>query len=138
MTDDIATNPSAKPHFLDAVSRRGFLQGVVAFVALSQVSLAALQAVGFGAPQAQSIIDPSYEEKILLKWGDPLFKNAPKFKPVTHTAIAQTQQFGFNNDYTAVLPLAEKSNSPYLTLSPSSFPWLFTVPVLFLGLRRFG
>lgn len=46
-----------------------------------------------------------YDLQVLLRWGDRLFPDAPPFDPFHQTAEAQTRQCGFNNDFTAYLPL---------------------------------
>ncbi len=42
----------------------------------------------------------------LIRWGDPLFDDAPDFDPQHQTAAGQERQFGYNNDYLDILPLA--------------------------------
>jgi secreted PhoX family phosphatase len=46
-----------------------------------------------------------YDADILLRWGDPLFADAPEFDPLTQTAEKQRRQFGYNNDYVGFVPL---------------------------------
>jgi secreted PhoX family phosphatase len=46
-----------------------------------------------------------YRADVLLRWGDPLFADAPPFDPLKQSAAAQLKQFGYNNDYIAFLPL---------------------------------
>jgi secreted PhoX family phosphatase len=46
-----------------------------------------------------------YQADILLRWGDPLFPDAPAFDPLQQSAAAQLKQFGYNNDYVAFFPL---------------------------------
>lgn len=43
----------------------------------------------------------------IIRWGDPLFSTAPEFDPKNQSAEAQAQQFGYNNDYLAVIPDAD-------------------------------
>ena len=47
-----------------------------------------------------------YDADILLRWGDPLFEDAPAFDPAGQTAAAQRRQFGYNNDFIGFWPLA--------------------------------
>jgi secreted PhoX family phosphatase len=46
-----------------------------------------------------------YRADVLLRWGDPLFPDAPPFDPLRQSADAQLKQFGYNNDYIAFFPL---------------------------------
>src|ERR671937_892952 len=46
-----------------------------------------------------------YVADVLIRWGDPLFKNAPAFDPNDQTAAAQRLQFGFNCDFVGYFPL---------------------------------
>ncbi len=52
-----------------------------------------------------------YSHQVLLKWGDPIFKHAPKFDPFNQTPHSQKQQFGYNNDFVTYIPLQLKENS---------------------------
>ena len=56
-------------------------------------------------------VAPGYNVNVLLRWGDPLFKDAPAFDPQKQSAAAQEQQFGANNDFMAFMPLPRGSNS---------------------------
>lgn len=38
----------------------------------------------------------------VIRWGDPLFADAPEFDWNAQSAEAQKQQFGYNNDYTEI------------------------------------
>lgn len=40
----------------------------------------------------------------VIRWGDPLFSHAPAFDPYHQTEEAQALQFGYNNDYLAIIP----------------------------------
>jgi secreted PhoX family phosphatase len=51
-----------------------------------------------------------YDADVLLRWGDPLFADAPEFDPLIQTAEKQRRQFGYNNDYVGFVPL-EGSNT---------------------------
>ena len=52
-----------------------------------------------------------YTAKPLIRWGDPVLPDAPKFEPMNQTADAQERQFGYNCDFTAYLPLPKGTNS---------------------------
>lgn len=53
------------------------------------------------------VVPDGYTHEVILKWGDPLFSGAPSFDINRQTAQAQAQQFGYNNDFVAYLPLQE-------------------------------
>ncbi|HAD26722.1 MAG TPA: dTDP-glucose 4,6-dehydratase, partial [Alphaproteobacteria bacterium] len=50
-------------------------------------------------------VPKEHQPQILIRWGDPLFPDAPAFDPLRQTATAQSRQFGYNNDFVAFLPL---------------------------------
>ena len=50
-------------------------------------------------------VAPGYNVQVLLRWGDPLFTDAPAFNPLSQSAEAQQKQFGNNNDFIAFMPL---------------------------------
>jgi secreted PhoX family phosphatase len=52
-----------------------------------------------------------YAKQVLIRWGDPVAKRAPAFDPIAMTGAAQEQQFGYNNDFMAFLPLPAGSTS---------------------------
>jgi secreted PhoX family phosphatase len=54
-------------------------------------------------------VAPDHTANILIRWGDPLFSDAPQFDPLNQTAATQLQQFGYNNDYIGYLSLKPKS-----------------------------
>jgi secreted PhoX family phosphatase len=47
-----------------------------------------------------------YDQKVVVRWGDPLFKRVPEFDVNRQSADRQKRQFGFNNDFVGLLPLA--------------------------------
>ena len=65
---------------------------------------------------AQTHIPEGFEQKVLIRWGDPIVKNAPQFDPYNQSATAQEKQFGFNNDYVATtsLPMGAQASSSAL------------------------
>ncbi|MGR3634201.1 MAG: PhoX family protein [Limimaricola soesokkakensis] len=97
-----------------AVSRRGFLSGLVAFGSGAAVMGSGLlkgrAALAQGASRfaftpiaAQTDftvhVPEGYEWKTVASWGDPLFSDAPAFDPVTGTTVeGQARVFGENTD----------------------------------------
>ncbi|HWK55261.1 MAG TPA: PhoX family phosphatase [Hyphomicrobiales bacterium] len=116
--EDTGTNPTTNRQFADVLAatlqRRQFLQigmGLGAAVA-TRTSLAAAQQastltfteVPHGLDE-QFTIPAGYHQQILLRWGDPLFPDAPTFDPQHQSKAAQERQFGFNNDFIGFVPL---------------------------------
>lgn len=54
-------------------------------------------------------VAPDHTAQMLIRWGDPIFEAAPEFDFYNQSADAQSQQFGYNNDYIGYLPLDAKS-----------------------------
>ncbi len=52
-----------------------------------------------------------YSSQVLVRWGDPIFADAPEFDPMQQTAGSQSRQFGFNNDFIGFVPLPFGSES---------------------------
>jgi len=50
-------------------------------------------------------VPPGHRAQVLLRWGDPLFPDAPAFDAAHQTATHQARQFGYNNDFVAFMPL---------------------------------
>ena len=46
-----------------------------------------------------------YDVQVLLRWGDPVIRDAPSFDPTRLSAAAQMKQFGYDNDFLAFMPL---------------------------------
>lgn len=102
-------------------SRRGLLKGslaasaITAMVSPLAIILAdearAADASAFSFDEIEAGVDDKhhvaagYDADILLRWGDPLFPDAPEFDPAKQTAEAQARQFGYNNDYVGYIPL---------------------------------
>jgi secreted PhoX family phosphatase len=58
-----------------------------------------------------------YRADVLLRWGDPLFADAPPFDPMKQSAADQLKQFGYNNDYVAFFPLNEDGSRALLCVN---------------------
>ncbi|WP_156727636.1 PhoX family protein [Streptomyces apocyni] len=52
----------------------------------------------------QVTIPTGYEQNVVIRWGEPILRGAPAFDPDNQTAKAQAGQFGYNNDFLALLP----------------------------------
>ena len=50
-------------------------------------------------------VAPDHTADVLLRWGDPIFKDAPEFDVDNQSAASQSKQFGYNNDYIGYLSL---------------------------------
>ncbi len=117
------------PPISAVVGRRTFLSGVAAaglYVGLGWPSegKAATRSVAESAPEPdfdfavitlkarpEDLLPDGYERQILIRWGDPLFEDAPLFDPKHQTPETARRQFGYNNDYTAFIPLPLGSQS---------------------------
>ena len=56
--------------------------------------------------QLDTLIVPNgYDHAVVIRWGDPVVPGAPGFDVHRQTARRQSEQFGYNNDFLAVLPL---------------------------------
>ncbi|WP_433801551.1 PhoX family protein [Actinomycetospora sp. CA-084318] len=50
-------------------------------------------------------VPEGYSQQVLIRWGDPVVTGAPTFDVASQTAEKQALQFGFNNDFLAVIPI---------------------------------
>lgn len=51
------------------------------------------------------IVPDGYQQRVVIAWGDPVLPGAPVFDVKRQTGAAQRAQFGFNNDFAALLPI---------------------------------
>jgi len=114
-------------------SRRGFLKGSLAVSAIAAtVSPIAIiladdaRAAGgsaFNFDEVAAGIDDKhhvaagYDADVLLRWGDPIFADAPEFDPTNQSAEAQVRQFGYNNDYVGYIELEGSSEHGLLVVN---------------------
>ncbi|MFE3655269.1 PhoX family protein [Streptomyces sp. NPDC059165] len=52
-------------------------------------------------------VPDGYTQNVVIRWGEPILRGAPAFDADRQTAAAQAGQFGYNNDFLSLLPLAE-------------------------------
>ncbi|NOD75354.1 MULTISPECIES: PhoX family phosphatase [unclassified Ruegeria] len=94
-----------------ALSRRGFLGGVLAMGSFTAVggalipsgARAAADRFSFEAIPVSTaddvIVPPGYKAEVMVRWGDPLWSDAPEFDHATRgTAASQERAFGDNTD----------------------------------------
>ncbi|QRY46985.1 PhoX family phosphatase [Mycolicibacterium boenickei] len=56
------------------------------------------------------VIPEGYRQQVVIAWGDPILPDAPAFDVSKQTADAQRKQFGFNNDFAALMPIDGHDN----------------------------
>ena len=125
--DHEVPNSSGNDYFGDiltaALSRRRMLQATAvigaAGAAATVLGGSEAYAAGPGAapglrftpipPSAtDSVVVPNgYEQKVVLRWGDPILAGAPEFDPLNQTEAAQQGQFGYNCDFLGFFDLSE-------------------------------
>jgi secreted PhoX family phosphatase len=108
------------------LDRRDLLRGAlgVAATATTVSPLALVAARAFGADNARvgfaeiaagvdtrHHVADGYDADVLIRWGDPVFADAPAFDPTTQSAAAQRLQFGYNNDFLGYLPMPGAANA---------------------------
>jgi uncharacterized protein len=133
------------------LSRRGFLRGSLAATVLAGVGPLAgcsqspgesdsgpAPVPGFAFEEIARGSDTThhvphdYRADILVRWGDPLFADAPPFDPERQTAAAQARQFGYNNDYVGLVPLPPASDGAERALLCVNHEYTST-PLMFPG-----
>lgn len=119
---NLTENPTMGELISQRFSRRGLLKGALAVSAISAtVGTVALETAEQAQAQAaKSAFDfkeveigvdadhhvaEGYDAQVLLRWGDPLFSDAPDFDPTKQTSQSQAKQFGYNNDFVGYVPM---------------------------------
>jgi secreted PhoX family phosphatase len=130
---DRGCNQSANPTLGDVIAarfnRREMLGGALAITAISAAlgsrALAAKQteASTFAFDEIEAGVDAThhvasgYHAQVLLRWGDPLFADAPAFDPLAQSPESQARQFGYNSDYVGFLPIGGSSEHGLLVVN---------------------
>ncbi len=136
--ENTPSNPAISEPLGDIIakrySRRGFLKGmsagglgVAAIGAMNPLTAAIANEAGsadrFAFDEIAHGVDTThhvaegYDADVLIRWGDPLFSDAPALDPQRQTADAQERQFGYNNDYIGFLPLDGNPNHGLLVVN---------------------
>ncbi len=101
------------------ISRRTVLGGMaMVFVGTSAMSWRSALAQGASSLAFEELprgldtnfhVAPAHSAQVLIRWGDPVYADAPAFDSMAQTAAAQERQFGYNNDFVAFMPLPHTS-----------------------------
>jgi secreted PhoX family phosphatase len=63
------------------------------------------------------VVPNGYDHAVVIRWGDPVVPGAPDFDLDNQTAAAQSKQFGYNNDFVAVLPVDKRGRRALLVVN---------------------
>ncbi|MBC3990309.1 PhoX family protein [Streptomyces sp. AC563] len=63
------------------------------------------------------VIPRGYEQNIVIRWGEPILPGGRDFDPDNQSAKAQAKQFGYNNDYMAVLDVPHERHRQLLVVN---------------------
>ncbi|MGO4432047.1 PhoX family phosphatase, partial [Paenarthrobacter sp. RAF9] len=85
---------------LSDAAKKGFDKSKLKFTAIKPVDAAVDE---FTVPEG-------FGWNPIIRWGDPLFSDSPAFDITKQTAAAQARQFGYNNDYTDILPIPDSKD----------------------------
>jgi len=133
---DVGVNPTQNLTMGEIIAtrfnRRDLLRGSLAVAAISatvghralaaneQPAKKASNAFSFDFKEIEAGVDHThhvaegYDAQVLLRWGDPLFPDAPEFDPMRQTPEAQARQFGYNTDFIGFIPLNGSSDQGLL------------------------
>jgi secreted PhoX family phosphatase len=129
---DVGVNPTRNLTMGEIIAtrfnRRDLLRGSLAVAAISatvgpralaaneQPAKKASNAFSFDFKEIEAGVDHThhvaegYDAQVLLRWGDPIFSDAPEFDPENQTPEAQARQFGYNTDFIGFIPLNGESD----------------------------
>ncbi|MGF9762899.1 PhoX family phosphatase [Microvirga sp. 0TCS3.31] len=129
---DVGVNPTHNLTMGEIIAtrfnRRDLLRGSLAVAAISatvghralaaneQPAKKASNSISFDFKEIEAGVDythhvaEGYDAQVLLRWGDPLFPDAPEFDPTKQTAEAQARQFGYNTDFIGFIPISGSSD----------------------------
>ncbi|HSF33726.1 MAG TPA: PhoX family phosphatase [Candidatus Tectomicrobia bacterium] len=120
--DTLPCNTTDNPTFASVMaarlSRRSLLKGATAGLVMFCIGsldggwpAGAQSSAGFTpvipSSEDKLIVPAGYVHTVLLRWGDPLFPGVPNFDPTAQTAAKQAQQFGYDCDFVAFMPLPQ-------------------------------
>ncbi|MCB5174064.1 PhoX family protein [Microvirga lenta] len=135
---DVGNNPTANLTMGEVIAarfnRRDLLRGSLAVAAISatlgQRALAANEqpakkgmAPSFDFKEIEAGVDEThhvaegYDAQVLLRWGDPIFADAPDFDPMSQSAQKQSRQFGYNTDFVGYIPIDGSSDHGLLVVN---------------------
>ncbi|SDN23960.1 hypothetical protein SAMN04489726_5670 [Allokutzneria albata] len=63
------------------------------------------------------VVPEGYEQQVLIRWGDPVIPGAPKWDIDKQSPEAQAKQWGFNNDYCALVPIPGENDRWFMVSS---------------------
>ncbi|MGW3567913.1 PhoX family protein [Streptomyces sp. NPDC000941] len=63
------------------------------------------------------VVAEGHDQNVVIRWGDPILRGAPAFDPANQSAKAQAGQFGYNNDYMAVLDIPQERDRQLLVVN---------------------
>ncbi|WP_213451500.1 PhoX family protein [Rhizomonospora bruguierae] len=63
------------------------------------------------------IVPNGYDHSVVIRWGDEVVPGAPALNVHKQTAASQSAQFGYNNDFVAVLPLPGNGDRALLVVN---------------------